>query len=69
MTIKCFLNTIFTLQTLQNIFDLSSTLIRFELKCVVLDTEEDPTSGAALLKREIEKGRLISKQIHILLVY
>ena len=60
---------IFALQTLQNIFDLSATLIRFELKCVVLDTDEDLTSGAALLKREIEKGKLILKLIHILLVY
>ena len=50
---------IFALQTLQNIFDLSATLIRFELKCVVLDKEEDLKSGAALLKREIRKGNLV----------
>ena len=43
-------------QTLQKIFDLSSTLIRFELKCVTLSTDKDMANGAAFLKKEIAKG-------------
>ena len=43
-------------QTLQKIFDLSSTLIRFELKCVTLSTDKDMANGAAFLKKELAKG-------------
>ena len=35
---------------------MSSTLIRFELKCVTLSTDKDMANGAAFLKKEIAKG-------------